>query len=72
MCSAFLCAEVGIDAPILDNAAAYVASWLKVLSNDPRLVVVAAGQAQKAADFILNRAPLADLPAETHAQTVAA
>ena len=72
MCSAFLCAEVGIDAPILDNAAAYVANWLKVLGNDPRMVVVAAGQAQKAADFILDRAPVSDVPSETHAPGIAA
>ena len=40
---------------LLDNSAAYIRSWLKVLKDDRRAVIVAAGQAQKAADFILNR-----------------
>jgi antirestriction protein ArdC len=39
----------------LDNSAAYIKSWLNRLKDDPRLVVQAAAQAQKAADFILNK-----------------
>lgn len=53
--AAFLCHEAGIDAPpILDNEAAYIASWLRRLKNDHKLVVIAASQAQKAAEHILN------------------
>jgi antirestriction protein ArdC len=52
--AAFLAAECGIKFD-LPNSAAYVASWLRVLSNDRKMVIVAAGQAQRAADFILNR-----------------
>jgi antirestriction protein ArdC len=50
--SAFLCMEAGIDST-LDNAAAYIESWLRVLRNDPQMVVQGAGQAQRAADLIL-------------------
>jgi antirestriction protein ArdC len=32
-------------------------SWLEVLTQDSRLVLVAAGQAQKAADLVLNQPP---------------
>lgn len=57
MTAAFLCGETGIAPQTLDNSAAYVASWLKVLKNDKKLIVTAAGQAQKAADYILDRRP---------------
>ena len=55
MTSAFLCGHTGIDTAVLGNAAAYVAGWLRVIRQDARLVVTAAAQAQKAADFILAR-----------------
>jgi antirestriction protein ArdC len=55
MGSAFLCGEAGILQRTIDNSAAYVASWLKRLKDDSKLVVQAAGAAQKAADFILGK-----------------
>ena len=39
----------------IDNSAAYLEGWLKQLQNDRTLIVYAAAQAQKAADFILGR-----------------
>lgn len=57
MTAAFLCYESGIIDPTIDNSAAYISNWLKVLRNDPKFVVSAAAQAQKAADFILDRKP---------------
>jgi antirestriction protein ArdC len=53
MGSAYLCAESGIAERTIDNSAAYVASWLQRLKDDSKLVVQAAAQAQRAADFIL-------------------
>jgi antirestriction protein ArdC len=54
--SSFLCAELGIDTPgIQGNEAAYIDGWRKVLKEDERCVVVAAGAAQRAADLILGR-----------------
>lgn len=55
--SAFCCAEVGIDNSILDNAASYIHGWLETLQGDPKAVVAAAGQAQRATDYILNVPP---------------
>jgi antirestriction protein ArdC len=56
MGAAFLLAEAGIDSETLvDNSAAYVASWLKALKNDSKLVVLAAAQAQKAVEHIRGR-----------------
>ena len=57
MSAAYLCAEAGISPAVLENQAAYIAGWLKKLRDDRKLVVHAAAQAQKAADFILNRMP---------------
>jgi antirestriction protein ArdC len=55
MGSAFLCAEAGISRAVIENQAAYVAGWLSKLREDRKLLVYAAAQAQKAADFILGR-----------------
>lgn len=54
MGAAFLCAETGIESTH-NNSAAYLASWIKTIKEDPRAVIVAAGKAQKAADMILGR-----------------
>jgi antirestriction protein ArdC len=53
--SAFLCGHAGIVDRTIDGSAAYVEGWLKQLKQDKTLIVSAAAQAQKAADFILNR-----------------
>lgn len=53
MGAAFLCDKAGIE-PRIDQSAAYIASWLKVLKNDKKMVVAAAGAAGKATDFILD------------------
>lgn len=53
MGAAFLCGQAGIVERTIENSASYVASWLERLRHDVRLVVTAAAQAQKAADFIL-------------------
>jgi len=53
MGAAFLCAEAAIE-PLYENTTAYIQSWLKALKNDKNLVLVAASQAQKAIDHILD------------------
>ena len=53
MGAAFICWHCGIDSATIENSAAYVAGWLRRLRSDHRLVVTAAAQAQKAADYIL-------------------
>jgi antirestriction protein ArdC len=40
---------------VLENQAAYIQGWLAALRSDKRMVVMAAAQAQKVADYILNR-----------------
>jgi antirestriction protein ArdC len=55
MGAAFLCAENGIENATIDNSAAYIDNWSEKLKDQPRMVIEAAGKAQKAADYILNR-----------------
>ncbi len=55
MGATFLCGHADIETATLENAAAYIDSWLRVLRGDSRMVVQAATHAQKAADFILGR-----------------
>ncbi len=55
MGASFLCHASGILPATIENSAAYLRSWVKVLNGDSRLVVRAAGAAQKAADWLLNR-----------------
>lgn len=49
--AAMVGAKAGI-APQTDQSAAYIAGWLKALKNDRKLLVSAAGRAQRAADYI--------------------
>lgn len=53
--SGFLCAAIGLDNSLMGNSAAYVAGWLRALRNDAKAVVIAAGQAQRAADWIFGK-----------------
>jgi antirestriction protein ArdC len=52
MGAAFLNGAAGI-APDFEHHAAYIASWLEALNDDRKLIVAAAGAAQKAADYII-------------------
>jgi len=55
MGSAFLCRFSGILPWEINNAVSYIDNWLGVFKKDKRFLITAAGQAQKAADLILNR-----------------
>ena len=57
--AAFLGSEAGIDPSRVEQSAAYIGSWLEALEGDHRLAVIAAAQAQRAADHILGYSPAA-------------
>ena len=57
MGAAYLCGVCGIANATIDTSAAYLQSWMQVLRNDPTMLVHAAAQAQKAADYIQNLPP---------------
>lgn len=52
MAAAFLSAHAGIKPVTIENQAAYLQGWLKQLRGDKKLVIAAAGAAQKASDWI--------------------
>ena len=66
MGAAFLCAMAGIEDPTIQNSASYIASWLRFVKSDPKALVIAGAQAQKASDFILGAAGVeqVEAPAE--------
>ncbi len=52
--AAFLSNEAQIlDQVQFENSAAYLASWIEKLENDPRMIVTAASHAQRSTDFVL-------------------
>lgn len=53
--SAMLMHEIGMETPgTFKNSVAYLQSWLRELRNDKKLIISAAGKAQKAVEMILN------------------
>ncbi|WP_417847307.1 ArdC family protein [Thalassoglobus sp.] len=70
MSAAFLCATAGISPPTIEQSAAYIDNWRKQLQGDKKLVVQAAGAAQKSADLILGtQFDQASSPKESPKQT---
>src|SRR6202020_2631088 len=57
--AAFLCADLELALEPREDHASYIATWLKVLATDNRAVFTAAAHAQRAAEFINNRAAAA-------------
>ena len=57
MGAAYLCGVCGIANATLANSAAYLQSWMQVLRQEPTMLVHAAAQAQRAADYIQNLHP---------------
>ncbi len=58
--SSFCCALIGLDNSVIDDAASYIGGWLKRLKSDPKVIVTAAGLAQRATDWIRGEDPAAD------------
>ena len=67
ICSALVCAELGIATPI-DNHAAYIGSWVKKLREDKFEIFRAAKDARKMVDFLTGRQvqPAKTYPSEQH------
>lgn len=54
MGAAILCAMVGIDS-VKENSLSYLQGWLSKLRSEPKWLISAAGQAQKAVDLIIGK-----------------
>ncbi len=50
----YLTSHTGIANQVFDNSVAYLKGWLQIFKNDPKFIIQASAQAQKAVDFILN------------------
>lgn len=59
--ASFLCGYTGIVNDTIENQAAYIEHWRKQFAADKKLVISAAAQAQKAADYILRRQNAGDV-----------
>lgn len=53
--ASYLCGHCGIEIKeTFDNSVAYIKGWIRKIKSNPKWLVFAAAQAQKAADYILN------------------
>jgi len=55
-----LCGVAGISNQTIDLSASYIDGWLSAIKKDKRMIVMAAVQAQKAADYILRKEEISD------------
>jgi antirestriction protein ArdC len=60
MGATYLSGVCGIENATIHNSAAYLQNWMQVVRNDPKMLVHAAAQAQKAADYIQDLQPPAE------------
>jgi antirestriction protein ArdC len=58
--ASFVLADLGIAHHPKPDHAAYVASWLRLLEDDPRAIFTAASKAQQAADWMHTQQPQRD------------
>jgi len=66
--AASLMTETGMDfAKTIKNTSAYIQSWVSVLKNDKNFIISAASKAQKAVDFIIEKAAGHNQTSETKA-----
>jgi len=55
LCASMLCAESGIEQSTINNSAAYIQGWLRVLRNDKKILLHAAANANRAKSYILGK-----------------
>jgi antirestriction protein ArdC len=72
MGAAYLCGHAGIENQTIEQSASYLDGWLRALRNDRKLLISAASQAQKAADYMLGTAARQDSETEPSVVPMAA
>jgi antirestriction protein ArdC len=72
ICSAFLCADLGLTAEPREDHASYIETWLRVLKNDKRAIFTAAGHAERAAAFLHGLQPKPQTADEPKAESIRA
>lgn len=58
--ASFLCAMTGISPKVEDNSIAYIQNWVARFKEDKKMIVSAAGKAQKAVDWIMKTSEVED------------
>ncbi|HAZ00592.1 MAG TPA: hypothetical protein DCY97_00230 [Marinilabiliales bacterium] len=53
MGAAYLCGISNIEKETIVNNVAYIKGWIRTFKNDPKVLIIAAAQAQKAVNYIL-------------------
>ena len=61
--ASYVLADLGLAHQPRADHAAYIASWLTAIANDPRAIFTAASKAQQAADWMHAQQPGASSPA---------
>jgi antirestriction protein ArdC len=55
MGAAYFCGITGIELQTIQNSAAYIKSWIRTFKDDPKVLVLAAAQAQNAVNYMINQ-----------------
>jgi antirestriction protein ArdC len=69
MFASYMLAIAGIEQETQKNNVAYIQSWIKKLKNDSKMLVKAAGKAQKAVDYVLDSGKEVEKEEETEMET---
>ena len=72
ICSAFLCADLGLTPEPREDHASYIETWLRVLKSDKRAIFTAAAHAERAAAFLHLLQPKAEAADEPNAESAMA
>lgn len=72
LCAAFTLASIGLppSPSCMASHAAYISCWLEILRRDKQEIFRAAAQAQKACDYLQDKAVIADARATRHQESV--
>lgn len=54
MFASFMLGIAGIESQTHTNSVAYIQNWIKVLESDPKMILQASSEAQKAVDYVMN------------------
>ena len=55
MGAAYLCCLTNIEQQTIENNGADIKSWIRTFKDDPKVLVLAAAQAQNAVNYMLNQ-----------------
>ncbi len=69
--SAILCTQLGVSPTVREDHAMYIKNWLKAMKGDKKFFFRAAGDAQKAIDWMMARQPVQEIDADMDGEDAA-